>query len=478
MLVGLLERLGLRIDLALNIPSIAGLFLTTILIFLLSKRLFSSRIPGILAIIFLFFNGSLSFLRYFSKFGWSVSSWLNIPTTLHFPSFGPWDGSPVGAYWSLNIFTNQRHLAPSLCLALLAIYLLVSLPQNLKHRVKIGLLVGVIASTLMLANQAIFACLAVFLFAIFVSIPLSRLSLLASIVTILPGLIISNSLIHLDPPFIVRQLQDFLANQITVNQLRDSVFKDFGFLQPPPITWSSFIIYWFHNFGLHLLLFPLGFILSPRKAKWLIFPIGIIFFIVVSFRLSPDMFNNHKLLNFIVIFVHLYSGYFIYKMSKLILFRPLIPVLLILLTLSGVIDFFAVKNESKGGLEDIRANPDVSFFFDHTKPQDIVLNSTWFYHPASLAGRSIFAGYSYFTWSHGYDQSAREKDQISIYRSRSKQEACNLLKKHSISYVELSKSPENYLQPNVALWNSEFIPVYSSPRGSIKVYSVSENCDL
>jgi hypothetical protein len=147
------------------------------------------------------------------------------------------------------------------------------------------------------------------------------------------------------------------------------------------------------------------------------------------------------------------------------------------LVLGGIIDFFPVINDRYLRISDSSANPDVNYFLS-LPPKSVVLNSFWFYHPASLSGKSIYNGYSYFTWSYGYDQISRERSAISIYASSSKNQACKALKTAGISYIELSPSHEAFVTPNYALWQNEFIPQYYNSDTGLTVYSVSENCNL
>lgn len=455
-LVGFLEQAGLRIDIALNSLSILGFLAMLVLIYLIAHKLFTSKAVAYLAVIFLLFNGSLSFLKYFAKNGVSYRSLTAIPSVSQYPSFGPWDGGPVAAFWSLNIFTNQRHLAPSIALALLVIYILLHLQPDTApiKKVRIGLLIGLVAGILIFANQAIFACLAIFLAWAFILYPSSRLSLLTSFLVVLPAYLYSLQIVHLTPSL---QIQP-------------------GFLINGPLTIQSFFSFWFHNLGLHLIFIPIGVLLAPRKARGLILPMLTLFFIGNYFRLSPDMFNNHKLFNFIIIFINMYSSLVIVKLWHYDLTKPLAILLTCLLVFSGIIDFFALKNDNHLTLADIGSDPDVQFFLSHTKPHDIILNSTWFYHPASLAGRSIFSGYTYFTWSHGYDQTAREAKLLEIYRAPAKAIACAKLSQNNIAYVELKDHPEDYVKPNWQLWQTDFTPVYRNPSSGLKIYSVAQNC--
>lgn len=455
--VGLLERLGLPLAFAFNLPSIFGFFLLLVLIYLISLHLFRSRVIAVLAIVFFLFNGSLSFIKYFTKNGVTLNSFISIPHTTAYPTFGPWDGNPIAAIWNLNIYTNQRHLAFSIALGLLGIYICLLIQQSLSISKKLAssIALALLLGLLTLTNQAIFASLLIFLFWFFLFRPATRFAILFSLLFSIPLFLYSRTLVNFSPSLQVSP----------------------GFLLSGPLTVQSFISYWFHNLGFHLILIPLGLLLAPPKWRWLALPLATLFIVPNYFRLSTDMFNNHKLFNFFLIFGNMFTAYalvWIWRHHSLLRLYPLI--LLFLLTFSGIIDFFALANDGVLTLSDIKTDPDIRYFLLHTPPNAVVANSYWFYHPASLAGRPIFSGYTYFTWSHGYDQTLREHQQIAIYRSPTKAMACSLLHTYHISYVELKDHPEEYLKPNYAMWNSDFTPEYQNPDSGLKVYNVSTSC--
>jgi hypothetical protein len=242
-----------------------------------------------------------------------------------------------------------------------------------------------------------------------------------------------------------------------------------GFLMEIPMSLFNLLYYWFFNIGFHLIFIPLGCLLAPRSTRILIIPLLLLFLVPNLFQFSVDMINNHKFFNFFLLLGSMFSAHALIKIKPLLLFAPL-------LILGGVVDFFPILNDRYIALTDYPANPDVRFFVDHTPKDAVVLNSTWFYHPASLAGRKIFNGYSYFTWSFGYDQAARERLTTEIYSSSSPKHACRLLWANAIDFVELNPKPEDFIIPNSSLWQSTFSPLYTNPTTSLAVYSVAENC--
>ncbi|HBC72346.1 MAG: hypothetical protein UX91_C0001G0055 [Candidatus Amesbacteria bacterium GW2011_GWB1_47_19] len=449
--VGLLERSGLRLDWAMNIPSALGFFLVLHFLIRLGKNFYSSTVTGLLAVLFFLFNGSLSYIKFFKLHPLSTRTLSEIAANSRFPNFGPWDGGQITAFWNLNIFTNQRHLAPSFALALLLIWILFTGNRKLTY------FSGFILGVFLLLNHAVFAICLLFVAWFFLARPRLRLPLIYSMFGFLPGFSLFRYTVHITP----------------------SLFIKTGFLTPQPVTWISWITFWFYNFGLHAVLIPLGFIFSPRRVKALAIPLVILFIIPNIWQFSPDMINNHKFFNFFLLFGFLFSAHFIITLFRTGWVGKIItPALLIFLVMGGIVDFFPVKNDQKLLLSDIGSDPDVAFFYTSTSPRDVVLNSTWLYHPASLAGRPIFNGYSYFTWSYGYDQVTRERQTQSVYSAVSKTEACRLLHRYGIAYVELNRHPEGFLSPNWDLWSTVFIPVYQNPDSGIRVFSVNRNCPL
>lgn len=445
-LVGILEKIGLRLDWALNIPSALGFFTLIVLIYSVSYVLFKNSWTSLLSVLFFLFNGSLSFIQFFK-----THTILDIFTNSHFPVFGPWDGQNITAFWTLNIYTNQRHLALSYALILGIIFMTLH-PAKKYHT---SILIALCMSTLLFINFAAAAIAMLFLIWIFLIKKESRPVLfLAGIVCI--------------PAFLALRASSNTTQHITV---------DPGYLIHHPITARSFLFYWWQNLGLHVILIPIGFILSSRNIKRLLgIPLTLLFILPNIYRFSPDMINNHKFFNFFMIIGGMFSAYAVMQIRHIRHIGLISLICLVFfLTLSGIIDYFPIINDPKGLIPDVAISADSRFFKKHTKPTDIIANSTWFYHPASLAGRALFSGYTYFTWSYGYDQGAREHQLIRIYEAVTLPVLCTLLKTNHVSYIELSKTPESYVHPNTTLWNT-LIPAYENPQTHLKVYSTNTIC--
>lgn len=461
-LVGLLERIGMPLDWALNLPSALGLTLLLITIYWLTKHLTRSRVWGLVAIILFLFNGSLSFLKFFELHPLSTNTLSEILTNGRFSSFGPWDGNPVSAFWNLNIYTNQRHLGLSFGMALLILVpILTQIAWHKNQRLIWGAFSGLLLGLLIFINQAAFLCVVLTLGWIFLIDKEWRAAIMVMGMVILPFAYLASHVL-------------FPAGM---------PFWQVGYLAPKPLSILIFVKYWVFNLGLYTLTIPLGFLFASKsiKLRW-IGPLVILFALPNLVQFSPDMINNHKFFNFWLILgipITLLAFKKLWGLKQRIL--KLVARMIILsiwpfLVLSGVIDLPPIFNETKGGLPDVDKNPTAQFFVSSTPTSAVVLNSTWFYHPASLAGRAIYSGYSYFTWSYGYDKDAHERVQKAIYSAGSKDLVCQLLRLNNIDYVELNPNPENYITVNRNLWDFDFLAEFESEVNGARVYNVAENC--
>jgi len=245
--------------------------------------------------------------------------------------------------------------------------------------------------------------------------------------------------------------------------------------------------FWGENIGLHLFLIPLGMFMAPKETRRTLAPPLLLLFLLGNlFRFSPDMINNHKFFNFALLIGNMFSAAAVVWFIRTIrnfpsalarrVVGPMVGIFLIgCLTLSGIIDLFPVLNDSRGRVPDIAANPDAAFIADNTKATDVIANTTWFYHPASIAGRSLYSGYTYFTWSYGYDQGAREASLVRMYEAKTIQNLCHELRSNRVQWIELNPSPESYLHPNRSLWQS--LPYkYRNERTDLRIYKTADIC--
>jgi len=460
LLVGMIEKMGTPISWALNVPSVLGFWGLIVGIYFLTKLVFKSRTVSFLAVIFFLFNGSFSFLEFFKIHPLSLQTISEIISNTTFPSFGPYDGKIVSAFWNLNIYTNQRHLAIGYLIIVLFLFVLL---KSMKKTQPISLFQtlfwGIILGLTPIFHKVVFFAAYIILFFLFLSFSKLRK-------TIVKILIISTILAI---PQII-----YYGSGSTGN----FSFRT-GYLVPPPLTTINFFLYWFKNLGLSFFLIPLGFVVSDKNAKKILLAIFPLFIIGNLFQFSPEIAANHKFFNLFLIFGNMYSAYFIILLwQKNLLGKLITPFLIFFMVLSGIIDLFPIKNDFMLTISDAPNNQDVEWILKNTPPDSIFLNSSYLYHPASLAGRKIFIGWPYFTWGIGYDADKRGRIFRQIYESKNKTQTCFLLRQNHINYFTVENTNNDINLPNIDVnyFKQNFDASYSNPQRLFLIYNVELNC--
>lgn len=455
--VGFLEKIGFRIDYALNIPSIIGFSSLIIMIYIFSKEIFKSKAVGILSIIFFLFNGSLTFIKFFTENHISKNIFLSVANNNNFVSFGPYDGSIISAFWNLNIYTNQRHLAISYALSLLLIYLFLKFKDNeKKENIKKSLFIGAVLGLSFILNMAVFLMTLLIFSSMFLFFNKKRLYILITI--------IFSSIIAL-PIYIY-------------TQSGESIFKfnlHIGYLVTN-LNIINFINYWFQNLGLHFLLIPLAFVFTDKNSRRILISFFTLFLIGNLFQFSPEIAANHKFFNYFMIIGIMFSAYFLVKLwNKKLFLKPLIIIIFLFLVLSGILDFFPIKNDTKITLPDYPVNKDISWIIKNTNPKSIFLNTQYLYDNASLAGRKIFLGWPYFAWSQGYDTLSRDNLRKSLLNTNDKIYFCKNALENKISYVEINTNYQSIVV-NKEFFNNNFIKSYENKSNLLTIYKIGNSC--
>ncbi len=462
--VGKLEALGLNISYALNLPSFIGYFLLLVFLFKLVNKQSKDLRVAYLSVYFFVFQGSLAFLRLFEADGFS-----NLLNRTQLSAMGPWDGGNILAFWHLNTFTNQRHFTFALGI-LFAFWFFLRRAEYIKPKLKWAMLIllAVLAGLMPQLHKAVFVAMLVIAASEFIFTSKSR------------KLIVVGALIALPITFI----WPLLGLHLGLNQ--ESLIQWYpGFHLHGETDLLKHLGFWLQNWGLHLLLLPLGFLLANRKLKSLLLPAFVLFLVSVLFRFSSDVLANHKFLNVTLIIIQIFSAVLIVRLWDMgrILPKPLrvlqlvfLLALTIGLSASGMIDHIAQKNENYIQLSDVGQAPLVDYFNEQTPKDAVVLNSSFLYHPASLAGRIIYNGWAYFVVSIGQDWNERLSRMGSIYNFQSKDSLCFLLKFEGIDYITTQDTSTDQNMPKipVGIWRGEFKPEFSY--AGVDVYSRSTIC--
>ena len=506
LVVGFLERFGLRIDWALNIPSMLGFWLLLMMIYKITYRFFHSRLAGILAIILFLFNGSLSFVEYFDQHGWSLESLIAIPAQTNFASFGPWSGRLVTAFNNLNIYTNQRHLSLSFGLVLLGLYpLLLQINQvkYIKKKLKVWSLVKRTFTKIIHSYAISIKSLIRYLLTkknyqfdqknLFKKIGLVLLFALMPVLhqagfTILVYLTVCLIIFYpnaikngLKLNYIIALAVSALSFWFLTTGSSQPAKREIGYLAIDKDFWGIFK-FWWYNLGVYLPLLPVLWVFSfKRKNPLLVFASGLLV-VANTVRLSPDMINNHKLVSFFMIIVVIFTAGLITSWLKRTILHQLVAILIIPnLIFSGILDIFPIINDYSGGVDDVAHSLAQQWILANTPVDSQFLTASYMYNPASMVGRQIYLDYGYHAWSMGYDDHHKRQLLPKLWSANIPLEQwCGLMIQENLDYVIVGPGEKSVEDGRINVEQSrivrDMLPVYRSPDGW-QIWQTQTVCD-
>jgi len=458
MIVGLLEKLGIPLDLALNSLSTLGFFLLLSAIYLVGKTIFRSKAIGIISTVLFLFNGSFAYLEFFKNNPPSLKTISDIIENRNFSSFGPYDGRIVSAFWNLNVYTNQRHLALAYSLFILLLILIYKYSTKLKvFNWYKSFILGFFLGLTPFLHFSVFVMSGVSLLIFLIIFPKIRIKIFTA------GTI---ALLLAIPQYLYMGQSEVAVKFFKPGYLIEN------------LSLFNFIKYWFLNLGLTTLLAPIGFLLATKEQRKILLPFLAFFLIGNLFQFTPDMPTNHKFFNLFLIGVNFFTALFLYKTyTKNALGKVSVTIVFPFLILSGIIDFFPIVNDRYITIQDIPNNKVAKFIAENTPKDSVFLNSSYLYNPASIAGRKIYMGWPYFAWSAGYDTNARKEKMKKFFKPNNLTTLCNQLIKEDIDFIEINnRTGLEDIEINDQFFENNFIDIYKSEASYTKIYDVKKSC--
>lgn len=467
LMVGLLERVGLRIDIALNLLSAAGFALLLWMLYRTAILFFKSRAAGVLSIVLFLSNGSLSYIRFLEKVGtFSFSAiWQSLQQLTAFVSFGPWDGQTISAFWTLNIYTNQRHLGMGFGVFLVLLYPIFE-----------RAIADQKSKTVLSRNKSLVLLL------LLATLPLLHQAAYMSFL-IVSGMWILLYWKHYSIRWLLPYVLGFVISLISLYSISQgptthSVIWSPGYLSQTT-NFGLAAVYWFDNFGLYLPMLLAVLLAGPWQYRRLLIIASPLFVAANTLLFSPDMINNHKLLNIFILFVQLMTAGLLVSWwregwQKKVLVCCFLPFLLF----SGVVDFLPIIRDNHLFLPDYKKNAEALWFANNTDPSSTVLTTVYFYNSALLAGRKSFLDYGYFDWSMGYDDAKRRALLPSIFATDTTLAGvCRILEKENVDYVFISQKGDldTAIHPTGSAFANLSQPLLRTTEGDA-IYSVAQSC--
>src|SRR5205085_1562112 len=202
-------------------------------------------------------------------------------------------------------------------------------------------------------------------------------------------------------------------------------------------------VYWLRNLVLPLLLVIPAYVFAPRELRRFYLPFVIVMLIAVLFVLSPNDYDNLKLM---IVGYAATSILIAMWLARLTLMKWIVPVVALAVLLCVASGLLAVRrgmieHELMFTNEQIQA---ADYVREHTAPRSLILTAPVFHQPVlSLAGRPIVRGVTDWLWSHGYNFQEREADVRRIYAGTA--DAAELIRYYKFDFVYLGDAERSDL---------------------------------
>jgi len=452
-LCGNLNLLGMRIDHALNIPSILIMICCFLILGVLAVLVSGKRATFFLAPVLVLFRSSFAIVSQIRTLAAAPGATLpsiftGILTNKEWLGTTPRDSWGL---WAINVYANQRHLLLGVALLLILVFLFLphvrrmflhmrsspGFKAKIKHFLfcreawiprkkdplhpySLGVLAILIAVSMpYFHGSALIAALAILgVLAIFSENRLTYLAVAAAA--------IGSSLL---------QTQYFSGG--AANVVSFSYYL--GFLAENP-TLTGIVVYIAKMTGIASVLL-LILLFTQKSAYRTVLLIAFLLPAVFAFffAMTIDITSNHKFVQMSLILVSIYlAGLLAFlwkpfsnKVSKtkynadedsqakpqrihpvrkrlmLIGTRTLAVILFISLTATGISEWIVYYNLDKNSIEMNLSSPMVAWIEANTDKKAVFLTAPYSMHTFFLSGRYSYYGHPYYAWSAGYDTEAR-----------------------------------------------------------------------
>lgn len=479
---GSLERAGLPIGWAFNLPGALAFAAIGVLLVEYGRLLWRSTVIGALAAVLFATNSSLAFLRYFEAEGREGLRPSTLWNHVGYDGGGPYNGDEISIFMTLNPYLTQTHLLAALAVVLfVGLVLLGSLRAAEPLSRPAGAALGLLLGATFWFNGIVVVVAIGFCALLFwlcgsgtwrVRFERSLPFLLAAAVVAFPQLVWLNG--------------GFGAGG-SVSFHTGYLVEDFS--AADPTSWWDFTRYWWLNLGLALPLL----VLAPL---WLRRPDRAVFAAVMSIFLVGNLVafgrelggHNHKVFNLWEILANLFVAFALVRLLALIgprsggaLRRGLAGATaagaLVLLLASGVLDYLTLKNDPRYPVVGNRTAA-LAWIRDQTPPDAVFLTAYGeVYTTPTLAGRRVhLGGFAPWTAIMGYDNVPREQQIAAFYSAPDQATACRRLQGADIDYIEVGPAEldNGNFETNRELFPGGFRPVWSD--GVYSFYDARASC--
>ena len=470
-LVGNLEFLGLRLDIAYNLVSVFSLLGFLIFLCQMAMRITGSFAAGAWALVLFFFRSGITFFRFLWEHFQSGDLWKALSENTEFLGYTT---NENWGLWNFNVYLNQRHLAFGLLIAGIVIWVFLDyLEEGAAHEEKgfawikgrlfakeawqcrnleKALLLGMILGLTSFWNGA---------------------AVIGGLLILLGFAAFSDGKLDYGIMAAVTVFFSVLQSRIFVRGSVMSPAIQWGFLVEDKslagVIWYLIQISGFFVVGLAMLVFWL----RRRERTMLVsflFPLFFAFFM----SLTPDINVNHKYIMISWAFLTVFWGGVLSKCwrgkcrKKLLAF-----ILTVCLTATGLYDFVIIlRNNGPGRRVAVNMESDLTAWLsENLTSEDLILTPEYSMSEVTMSGVMMYCGWPYYAWSAGYNTNYRAGVATEMYTTGDQKRLKALVQQEGITYIlyqeGMTFEEKNCREDTIA---SAYPLVYQSEDGRIRIY--------
>lgn len=435
-LVGNLEFLGLRLDIAYNAASILALLGFLMLLYSIARRVVGSGKAGVLTVLFFFFRSALTFFQFL----WEHLRAGNLLQVLQEnTSFIGYTTNEDWGLWNFNVYLNQRHLAFGLLIVALAVWMYLDwAEQGCGHREQ-----GLVWFRNRIFLKDAWKCR-------YVENALAA-GLLIGMTSFWNGAAVIGGLLILMGFAVCSDGKlDYLITAVTAvgfSVLQTRLFMkgssveaafQWGFISEDKsaggVLWYLIQMSGIFFTGALILFFFYKKRLQRAVLVSCLFPLVFAF----CFSLTPDITVNHKYIMISYAFLAMFwAGAVCLLFRKKWQGRILAAVLTVCLTITGIYDFvIIVRDNGPGHRVTVNTNSSLTdWLAQNLDSRDLILTPEYSISEVTMAGVMMYLGWPYYAWSAGYDTYDRAEKAKEIYTSQEPERVKSLVRQEGITYI-------------------------------------------
>ena len=471
-LVGNLEFLGLRLDIAYNAASILALLGFLMLLYSIARRVVGSGKAGVLTVLFFFFRSALTFFQFLWE---HLRAGDLLQVLQENTSFIGYTTNEDWGLWNFNVYLNQRHLAFGLLIVALAVWMYLDwAEQGCGHREQ-----GLVWFRNRIFLKDAWKCR-------YVENALAA-GLLIGMTSFWNGAAVIGGLLILMGFAVCSDGKlDYLITAVTAvgfSVLQTRLFMNgssveaafqWGFISEDKsaggVLWYLIQMSGIFFTGALILFFFYKKRLQRAVLVSCLFPLVFAF----CFSLTPDITVNHKYIMISYAFLAMFwAGAVCLLFRKKWQGRILAAVLTVCLTITGIYDFvIIVRDNGPGHRVTVNTNSSLTdWLAQNLDSRDLILTPEYSISEVTMAGVMMYLGWPYYAWSAGYDTYGRAENAKEIYTSRDPERVKSLVQQEGITYILFEEGmtfeEETCIETTI---KSVYRLAYQSEDGRIRIY--------